>query len=396
MFHIPASSSSNSSIASLPPPAPSTRWSRLRSHFRGLRKIILSSWLNVLLLFMPVSGILVASHSDASSLISSFCILTLVPLIRLHDLGTAALSMRIGGSRTGLLNASMSNMVELVLAVTALRKCELRLVQSSLNGAILCKLLLVLGICFFAGGTRFSEQMFDPSAAQIHSSLLSIGMNAMLIPAVFHFTYPSIRAIAHTNSSHESRDLDPADTGVIEEQRRDILKMSRGVAVVLVFIYCAYLFFQLWSHVHLYEDPEKRCPSRRLSLSMPPKEKRMDEDEEEAEGRPSMAPTMVDGIVVIGSPEQVQMESGLMCSTLASSTSIELDGPTLRLVNTNVSHLGLNAMGHPVPDEEKTAVNSPVDPVELNTLLNKTGEEHELSWTMTLLLLVTVTVVRIP
>jgi hypothetical protein len=53
-------------------------------------------------------------------------------------------------------------------------------------------------------------------------------------------------------------------------------------------------------------------------------------------------------------------------------------------------------MGHSVPDEEKTAVNSPVDPVELNTLLNKTGEEPELSWAMTLLLLLTVTVVRTP
>jgi len=34
----------------------------------------------------------------------------------------------------------------------------------------------------------------------------------------------------------------------------DILKMSRGVAVILLVIYLAYLVFQLWSHAHLYED----------------------------------------------------------------------------------------------------------------------------------------------
>jgi Ca2+/H+ antiporter len=368
-----------------------------RSHFRGLRKIVLSSWLNILLFFMPVSGILVLSHSGASSLISIFCILSLIPLIRLHDVGTAALSARIGGSRTGLLNASMSNMVELVLATTALRKCELRLVQSSLNGAILCKLLLVLGTCFFAGGTRFSEQKFDASAAQIHSSLLSIGMNAMLIPAVFHFTYPSIRAMSASSSSpraaHVERDGGISSQANYKQQEKDILRMSHGVSIVLVVIYCAYLFFQLWSHVHLYEDPEKKSPSRRLSLSRSGKDKVMDTDEKEILRNSATAVVRKDGMVMIGSPEQIQMESGLMQSTFASCTSVDMDGPTIRLVNAKVTSLGLGAMGQPVPDEEKTMVNSPLDPVGLSSLLQAKGKEPELSWMVTILLLVAVTVV---
>ncbi|KAG1827952.1 hypothetical protein EV424DRAFT_1345105, partial [Suillus variegatus] len=59
-------------------------------------------------------------------------------------------------------NARLTS-VEMVIAITALRKCELRIVQSSLIGSILSKLLLVLGMCFFAGGLRFSEQGFDQS-----------------------------------------------------------------------------------------------------------------------------------------------------------------------------------------------------------------------------------------
>ncbi|KAF8839634.1 hypothetical protein BDN67DRAFT_905166, partial [Paxillus ammoniavirescens] len=177
------------------------------------------------------------------------CILSMIPLVKLHDLSTRELALRIGGTRTGLLNASMSNTVELVVAITALRKCELRVVQSSLIGSILSKLLLVLGMCFFAGGLRFSEQGFDQTATQIHSSLLSISVGALLLPAAYHF------ALSGTQETSSV------------EQKENILKMSHGVSIVLMFIYVAYLLFQFWSHQHLYKDTEQK--SNKLSIKMP-------------------------------------------------------------------------------------------------------------------------------
>lgn len=51
----------------------------------------------------------------------------------------------------GLLNATLGNAVELIVAILALVKCELQVVQSSLIGSILSNLLLVCGMCFFAG-----------------------------------------------------------------------------------------------------------------------------------------------------------------------------------------------------------------------------------------------------
>ncbi|RDX57402.1 hypothetical protein OH76DRAFT_1476798 [Lentinus brumalis] len=227
---------------------PSLRW------WQGWRVILFDSWLNIMILLIPVAGILKMSVEESEQLIFAACLLAMIPLVKLHDLATGVLSRRIGGTKAGLLNSSLSNIVELVVAIIALRKCELRVVQSSLIGAMLSKLLLILGMCFFAGGTRFSEQGFDSTATQIHSSLLSISVGAVLLPAAFHF--------ALTYSKEDGAD-DISTT--LQEQKKDILRMSHGVAVVLLFIYGSYLVFQLWSHTHLYED--SREPSKQLPVA---------------------------------------------------------------------------------------------------------------------------------
>ncbi|RXW21273.1 hypothetical protein EST38_g4586 [Candolleomyces aberdarensis] len=206
-----------------------------RRHLEGWKLVLLDSWLNLLLLMIPIAWTIRLVMEEAYGLIFSSCILALIPLVRLHDLTIAQLALRVGGSKTGLLNASM---------VSALRKCELRVVQSSLVGSILSKILLILGLSFFAGGLRWSEQGFNPTATQVHSSLLSISVGVLILPAAYHF--------ALSAGEGEAADL----------QKRDILRMSHGVSVVLVTIYIAYLAFQLWSHTHLYHDKHNPKSSR--------------------------------------------------------------------------------------------------------------------------------------
>jgi len=92
-------------------------------------------------------------------------------------------------------------------------------------------------MCFFAGGTRFSEQGFGIGAAQLNSSLLTISVIAVLLPAAFHLS------LGNGNSDISST-----------VEGSDILKVSHGVALILLFIYCSYLVFQLFSHKGLYED----------------------------------------------------------------------------------------------------------------------------------------------
>jgi len=126
------------------------------------------------------------------------------------------------------------------VAIIALVKCELTVVQSSLIGSILSNLLLVLGMCFFAGGTRFSEQGFGMSASQLNSSLLTLSVIAVLLPAAFH------SAVQPTSDG-----FDPLTNA---QEGHDILAISHGVAIILLFIYLCYLVFQLFSHKNLYDD----------------------------------------------------------------------------------------------------------------------------------------------
>ncbi|KAI9439942.1 calcium/proton exchanger [Lactarius indigo] len=195
--------------------------------------------LKVLLIFVPLSWIFhFLKLNNALVFIISF--LALVPLAKLLAFTTEQLSLHLGSALAGLLNATLRNTVELIVAITALVKCNLHVVQSSLIGSILSNLLLVLGMCFFAGGTRFSEQGFGMSSTQLNSSLLTLSVIAVLLPAAIH-------SAVQPNS-------DGVDPLTNTQEAHDILAISHGVAIILLFIYLCYLVFQLFSHKNLYED----------------------------------------------------------------------------------------------------------------------------------------------
>jgi Ca2+:H+ antiporter len=152
-------------------------------------------------------------------------------------------------------------------------------------GSILSNILLVLGMCFLAGGTRFSEQGFSLAAVQINSSLLMLSVVAVLIPAGVHVATllnATQKAITSGSATLES-----------ESDFSDILRISRGVAILLLLsewsivlllvvppadsitlVYVAYLVFQLWSHKDLYDDKDSihvpksiRWGEKRISAS---------------------------------------------------------------------------------------------------------------------------------
>lgn len=99
--------------------------------------------------------------------------------------------------------------------------------------------VLVLGMCFFAGGTKFAEQGFAFSASQINTSLLTLSVIAVLLPAAFHLALEDTQQSGSTELNNEGT---------------DILSISHGVALILLFIYLCYLIFQLFSHRQLYDE----------------------------------------------------------------------------------------------------------------------------------------------
>ncbi|KAJ6629364.1 Sodium/calcium exchanger protein-domain-containing protein [Mycena sp. CBHHK59/15] len=199
--------------------------------------------LNGCLIFIPISWAMHYTHQSAT-LVFIFCCLGIIPLAALLGVGTEQIALRTSHSVGGLLNATLGNIVEMVIAGIALKECKLELVQSSLLGGLLSNLLLVLGMAFIVGGFRFHSQEFQPMVAQLNSSLMTVSVISLIVPAAFH-EYLG----------------DRLDAG---EEVPVLLQLSRGSAVVLILIYIAYLFFQFYSHSHLFLAAEK---SPRSSLS---------------------------------------------------------------------------------------------------------------------------------
>ncbi|GAA5969996.1 hypothetical protein JCM11641_000224 [Rhodosporidiobolus odoratus] len=211
----------------------------------SIRNFILSGYLNILLIAVPLSF---ASHfagwGSTADFILSF--IAIVPLASLLGDATEQCALKLGQTVGGLLNATFGNAVELIVGVLALKRGELRIVQTSLLGSILSNLLLVLGCSFLAGGIKFKEQTFQMTAAQASSSLMVLAVATLVIPAAYH-----------------ANQIDgKGGLGVLEELGNKIdigglLKLSRGTAIVLLLCYASYLFFQLRSHAYLFEDPSE-------------------------------------------------------------------------------------------------------------------------------------------
>ncbi|WPH04399.1 Hypothetical protein R9X50_00729000 [Acrodontium crateriforme] len=209
--------------------------------FMNQFKAVFGSWVNILLVFVPI-GIAMNYAKNAggagkthSILVFVFNFLAIVPLAGMLSFATEELAMYIGEVLGGLLNASFGNAVELIVGVIALAKDEILIVQTSLIGSMLSNLLLVMGMCFFFGGLKRTEQFFNLTVAQTAASLLAVAIGSLVIPTAF------------VQFSAE-------DGGVIPA--------SRGTAVMLLFVYGCYLLFQLRTHSDVYNAPSQKVPKK--------------------------------------------------------------------------------------------------------------------------------------
>lgn len=191
--------------------------------------VILSNYVNVLLIFVPL-GIIAELVHWSPVVVFTLNFLAIIPLASLLSFATEELALEVGETLGGLLNASFGNAVELIVSVIALVKGELRIVQASMLGSILSNILLVLGMCFFAGGVYYKEQEFNMTAAQAMAGLMAIATSSLLLPAAFHLALP-----ANTNLDTE------------------ILFLSRGTAILMLIIYILFLFFQLRTHAEFFK-----------------------------------------------------------------------------------------------------------------------------------------------
>ena len=195
-----------------------------------------SNYVNVLLVFVPLGIIAgIAEWSPVSVFVLNF--FAIIPLAGLLSFATEELSVKLGETLGGLMNATFGNAVELIVSVVALTKGEIRIVQSSMLGSMLGNMLLVLGFCFVAGGIRGGLQSFNETVASTMSSLLLVASASLIIPATLY-------AVMAKNGSTNP-----------DEAEDNVMVLSRGTSVILLILYVLYLIFQLKTHAHVFNAP---------------------------------------------------------------------------------------------------------------------------------------------
>ncbi|MEO8624225.1 MAG: calcium/proton exchanger [bacterium] len=145
--------------------------------------------LAILLLFAPAAILAEYMHAEPV-LVFALSALAIIPLSGFLGKATEELSTYTGPTLGGLMNATLGNLAELIIAVLALRAGLVDLVKASITGSILGNLLLVLGAAQLAGGLRHKVQRFSVALAGLSISLLVVAVIGLVIPAVFLATHP--------------------------------------------------------------------------------------------------------------------------------------------------------------------------------------------------------------
>ena len=115
-----------------------------------------------LLAFVPVVFAAAKLKPEAHTLLFVLSVLAIVPLAALLSHATESVAAKTGDAVGGLLNATLGNLTELVIALTALAAGQYMLVKASIAGAIVTNALFMLGASFLLGGSQVPHAGIQP------------------------------------------------------------------------------------------------------------------------------------------------------------------------------------------------------------------------------------------
>ena len=137
-----------------------------------------------LLVAVPVMFVAQAIAPQAHELVFVLSILAIVPLAALLSRATEAVATKTGDTIGGLLNATLGNLTELIIALTALKAGQYALVKASMAGVIVTNTLFMLGASLLLGGLKHHTQEYDPSTARMQAGMLFVATIALLVPSM--------------------------------------------------------------------------------------------------------------------------------------------------------------------------------------------------------------------
>jgi Ca2+:H+ antiporter len=138
--------------------------------------------LGVTLALVAVAAVCHFALGDVTAFVATA--VALAALARLVGHATEQLGSRLGSGAAGVVQSALGNLPELFIALFALNKGLVTVVQAALVGSILANSILVLGIAFVAGGLRNGVQRFSSSRAQFISTLLVLAAATMALPSL--------------------------------------------------------------------------------------------------------------------------------------------------------------------------------------------------------------------
>ena len=184
-----------------------------------------------LLVAVPVVFAAAQFAPEAHTALFVLSVLAIVPLAGLLSHATESVAAKTGDAAGGLLNATLGNLTELVIALTALRAGEYTLVKASIAGAIVTNTLFMLGASFLLGGLKHHLQDFNRASARLQAGLLFLATIALLMPS----------AVA---------EVDSTSSAAVTQQ------LSLGLAVLLIVGYGLGLLFSLGTHREVFSGAE--------------------------------------------------------------------------------------------------------------------------------------------
>ena len=137
-----------------------------------------------LLIFVPALFAGEVLKPEAHTLLFVLSVLAIVPLAALLSHATEAVAAKTGDTAGGLLNATLGNLTELVIAITALSAGQYMLVKASIAGAIVTNTLFMLGASLLLGGLKYHVQEFNQASARLQAVLLLLATVALLVPSM--------------------------------------------------------------------------------------------------------------------------------------------------------------------------------------------------------------------
>jgi Ca2+:H+ antiporter len=180
-----------------------------------------------LLVFVPVLFLGEHLWPDAHTRLFVLSVLAIVPLAALLSHATESVAAKTGDAVGGLLNATLGNLTELVIALTALQAGEYMLVKASIAGAIVANTLFMLGMSFLLGGLKHHTQEFNRVNARLQAALLFLATVALIVPSA-------------------------VGTGDESARAAYVQQLSVGLSVLLIAAYGLGLVFSLKTHKAIF------------------------------------------------------------------------------------------------------------------------------------------------